>query len=146
MPEGEHIPPRRHLFQIVAGGHDASIDDLLSDRSYYGLSPAATFAYGGLDDDELLQKDLTALGATLDRVLAFDVLADQLVRRLAGRRVCRDCGLTQIDAPVGGGCRECDGALQQRVDDREETSISTAWASTSSRRNRCWSGTRSVLC
>lgn len=48
-----------------------------------------------------------------------------LVRRLAGRRVCRDCGANyHVDfnpPPEEGQCGQCGGELYQRSDDNEET-------------------------
>ncbi|WP_405816403.1 adenylate kinase [Streptomyces sp. NBC_01390] len=74
---------------------------------------------------ELLDEVLAAHNATLDRVLAFDVPDDDLVRRLAGRRTCGDCGLAQHATAASGdepgACQQCGGALQRRKDDQEET-------------------------
>ena len=61
----------------------------------------------------------------LGPVLYFDVDEEELVRRLAGRRVCPDCGAVynvHSDAPaVNGECDRCGGELEIREDDREET-------------------------
>lgn len=74
---------------------------------------------------ELLHQTLVAEGTALDRVLALDVPADHVVRRLADRRTCGDCGLTQRTDPAGSNeensCQDCGGALQRRDDDREGT-------------------------
>lgn len=45
----------------------------------------------------------------------------ELVRRLAERRICSDCG-TNADPADGGGvtCRRCGGTLVHRVDDGEQ--------------------------
>ncbi len=61
----------------------------------------------------------------LDAVVAIAVPEDELVRRLAGRRVCRNCQtMYQVDpanpsSPTA--CARCGGELYQREDDREET-------------------------
>lgn len=59
------------------------------------------------------------------RVLYFDVPEDILVRRLAGRRNCVQCGaiFNVYSAPSARPdvCDRCGGALTQRDDDREET-------------------------
>ncbi len=45
---------------------------------------------------------------------------DELVRRLAGRRICSKCGVNAD--PFGGGsdCGKCGGELVQRVDDNKD--------------------------
>ena len=74
---------------------------------------------------EALAQTLTSLPASLDRVLSVEVPEEELVKRLAGRRVCRGCGqMYHIDAnPVrqSGVCDTCGEALYQRDDDKEET-------------------------
>ena len=71
-----------------------------------------------------LESLLAGLGRRVDRVLALQVPADELVRRLTGRRVCGSCGagyhLTSQPAQRDGWCDRCGGALLQRPDDREE--------------------------
>ena len=60
----------------------------------------------------------------LDAVVSINVPEDELVRRLAGRRVCRQCGAMFCldDAAVRAArCDRCAGELYQREDDREET-------------------------
>lgn len=59
----------------------------------------------------------------LTAIIAFEVPVDKLIRRISGRRVCRECGFTpHIDA-VGesGVCPKCSGGLYQRTDDSEAT-------------------------
>ena len=51
-------------------------------------------------------------------VLDIAVPSDELVRRLASRRVCGQCGEIFGDGS-GSECVKCGGALQQRNDDRE---------------------------
>jgi len=53
-------------------------------------------------------------------VLLLEVPGEELVRRLSGRRVCGACGTNAApDAPAGGRCGKCGGALVQRRDDSE---------------------------
>jgi adenylate kinase len=44
----------------------------------------------------------------------------ELVRRLAGRRICSACGTNAIQATVSLSCGRCGGALVQREDDSED--------------------------
>jgi len=71
---------------------------------------------------ELLLKDL---GHTLDAVLYFEVAEPELVRRLTGRRLCRQCqtAFHLVSAPPrrAGVCDRCGGELYQREDDSEAT-------------------------
>lgn len=61
----------------------------------------------------------------LDAVVSITVPQEELVQRLAGRRVCRQCGVmfhVAFDPPQQPGvCDRCGGALYQREDDAEET-------------------------
>lgn len=56
-------------------------------------------------------------------VLAIDVAEEELVRRLSGRRVCRECAkILHIDTlPTGTTrCPDCGGEIYQRADDAPE--------------------------
>ena len=74
---------------------------------------------------EALDALFARTGISLDRVIYFNVLRDELLRRLTGRRVCRACGRTfhLVSAPpkVAGQCDACGGELYQRADDSEAT-------------------------
>lgn len=64
--------------------------------------------------------------ARLDAVLFLDLAEDEIVRRIAGRRVCRaDSGhvhhVAHSPGAARGVCDTCGGRLHQRADDREET-------------------------
>lgn len=68
---------------------------------------------------------LADLGRSLDAVVVIEVDDDELVRRLAGRRVCAECGATynvHYQPPrTSGECDECGGPLVVRPDDSEDT-------------------------
>jgi adenylate kinase len=68
---------------------------------------------------------LDALGQKLDAVVYFDVSEPELVRRLTGRRLCRQCQTPfhVVSAPPRreGVCDTCGGELYQRADDGEAT-------------------------
>lgn len=59
----------------------------------------------------------------LDLLLDLDVPTDIVVARIAGRRVCSECGATyHVDSPpnVQWVCDVCGGAVVQRDDDTED--------------------------
>jgi adenylate kinase len=68
---------------------------------------------------------LDALGQGPSAVIELVVPQEELVQRMAGRRVCRACGTMShvVFAPsvVAGRCDRCGGDLYQRDDDQEET-------------------------
>ena len=74
---------------------------------------------------EALGRILKDLGQELGAVVYFDVSEAELLRRLTGRRVCRQCGSTfhLVSAPptAPGRCDRCGGQLYQREDDSEAT-------------------------
>jgi adenylate kinase len=78
-----------------------------------------------LPQAESLEGILKAMALPLDAVLSIQVPHDVIVQRLAGRRNCQNCGAlyhVNFDPPRNGEtCDRCDGRLQQREDDREET-------------------------
>lgn len=73
---------------------------------------------------EALDAMLAKSGRPIDAVLKIAVPRDELVRRLAGRRTCGDCGMMSqvaVDQGPNGRCDSCGGPLLQRDDDRLET-------------------------
>jgi adenylate kinase len=74
---------------------------------------------------EALGAMLQQLGQTLDAVVYFDVSEPELLRRLTGRRLCRQCQTPfhLVSAPPvrAGVCDQCGGELYQREDDTEAT-------------------------
>ena len=74
---------------------------------------------------EALERLLEETGQALDAVVYFEVSEPELVRRLTGRRVCRECQAAYhtVSAPPRreGTCDRCGGALYQREDDSEAT-------------------------
>ena len=75
---------------------------------------------------EELEAMLTGIAVKVDRVIELKVDNDEVVRRIAGRRLCRnDSGhIFHVDSKppaVEGVCDDCGGELYQRDDDREET-------------------------
>jgi adenylate kinase len=78
-----------------------------------------------LPQAQALDTFLDRRGQPLDAVVLIAVPAEDAVRRLAGRRVCPDCGSmfhVAFQAPQQAGrCDRCGAALVQREDDHEET-------------------------
>lgn len=76
-----------------------------------------------LPQAEALDSALEPSGG-LDRVLYVNVAEDELVRRLAGRFICRICQTpyheTASPPKKQGKCDACDGELYQRDDDKAE--------------------------
>jgi adenylate kinase len=72
-----------------------------------------------VDQARALDRLMDDLGKGPLLVVELVVPEEDLVRRLAGRRICSKCG---ENAGVGDGptCRRCGGELTQRPDDREE--------------------------
>jgi adenylate kinase len=74
---------------------------------------------------EVLDDVLGVRGTPLSVVLELVVDDEEVVRRLSGRRTCRECAHVWhvvFDPPaLEGICDHCGGKLFQRDDDREET-------------------------
>jgi adenylate kinase len=74
---------------------------------------------------EVLDDLLGGQEVALDVVLELVVDDDEVVRRLSGRRTCRQCGHVwhlDFDPPAADGdCDRCGGELFQRDDDSEDT-------------------------
>lgn len=72
-----------------------------------------------------LDRMLEAAGRRIDVVVYFDVGDDVIIRRLTGRRVCRQAAHifhVEFSPPKAAGRCDLDGSeLYQRDDDREET-------------------------
>jgi adenylate kinase len=71
-----------------------------------------------------LDATLAERGERIERVISIEVPVDELVARVAGRRVCPECGTpyhVDSDPPrVPGRCDHDGAELQQRDDDRPE--------------------------
>jgi adenylate kinase len=71
-----------------------------------------------------LDEALGAQGKAIDHALLISVPDDELISRLGGRWICRNCGRLyheRNDPPkVAGKCDVCGGELYQRDDDRPE--------------------------
>lgn len=74
---------------------------------------------------EALDKALAEKSRAIDRVLYIKVAEAELLKRLSGRWICRNCQTPyhEIDSPpkVKGKCDRCGGELYQRPDDKRAT-------------------------
>ena len=75
---------------------------------------------------QALDRLLESEGITLDAVLDLEVPEDEVVKRIAGRRICRNDSshvfhVTYSPPKQEGVCDVCGGELYQRDDDTEET-------------------------
>ncbi len=74
---------------------------------------------------EALDDALAEENGAIDLVLNIQVPEDVLIKRVTGRRLCRQCGasyhLTYQPPKEPGVCDKCGGELYQRDDDTEQT-------------------------
>lgn len=74
---------------------------------------------------QALDKSLKKHKKTVDKVILLEVSDEELIKRLSGRRICRNCQAVYhiINSPpkVAGKCDKCSGELYQRPDDNVET-------------------------
>jgi adenylate kinase len=73
---------------------------------------------------EALQAILDRIGKSIEHVVNIEVDPEELVRRLTGRRTCKNCGgmfhILFHPPRKEGACDRCGGTLYQREDDKEE--------------------------
>jgi adenylate kinase len=74
---------------------------------------------------EALDRAFAKQGKTIDRVVYIKVAEDELMTRLSGRWICRQCQTPyhEVSSPpkVKGKCDKCGGELYQRDDDKAAT-------------------------
>lgn len=73
---------------------------------------------------EFLASVLVEQNISLDAVLELSIAHEEIIKRLSGRRVCRNCGVSSHVAFDKSNadviCDKCGGELYQREDDKEE--------------------------
>ena len=115
MEKGELVP-------------DSVIMRIVTERIEEG-SPDDKYMFDGFprttEQARMLDEVLTSHGGRVEKVFLLDVARETLVDRLAGRRVCRNCGavyhVRNIPSKKEGICDQCNGPLYQRPDDTEAT-------------------------
>ena len=74
---------------------------------------------------EELDKILDSMNSNIDAVVSIEVPDEEIITRITGRRMCKDCGAVfhvKFSPPKSEGvCDKCGGQLYQRDDDNEET-------------------------
>ena len=77
-----------------------------------------------LPQAEALEELTKEIARPIDAVINLDCEQAELVRRISGRRVCKNCGapyhIQTMKPKVEGVCDICGGPLYQRNDDNEE--------------------------
>jgi adenylate kinase len=72
-----------------------------------------------------LDKALAKQSKAIDKVVNIKVTEKEVIKRLGGRWICRNCQAPyhDVDSPpkVAGKCDRCGGELYQRTDDKPET-------------------------
>jgi adenylate kinase len=115
MDKGALVPD-----ELVLG----MIDERLSQADAHGGFILDGFPRTAAQAGEL-GKMLAARGETLDKVVAIIVPDEEIVKRISGRRTCRNCGAMYhviYDPPRNMNlCNQCNGELYQRDDDAEDT-------------------------
>ena len=107
---------------------DALMVDLIRAR-VADADCAAGFILDGfprtLEQARALDEMLAKVQKPLQHAIDFSVPTEELIRRLTGRRVCRQCGasfhLVSAPSKQEGVCDHCGGELYQRADDNVET-------------------------
>ena len=74
---------------------------------------------------DALENTLEEMGLSIEHVLNVQVDDAELIKRLSGRRTCKECGegyhLEYSPSKVLNICDKCSGELYQRDDDKEAT-------------------------
>ncbi|MDZ7850369.1 MAG: adenylate kinase [Halodesulfurarchaeum sp.] len=99
-------------------------DPVVNEIVKAAIEDTAGFLLDGYPRNESQVEYLDSI-ADLDVVAYLEVSEQELIDRLTGRRVCRECGRSfhvTYDPPEEPGvCDGCGGELYQREDDTEET-------------------------
>lgn len=125
MKEGTPVGLRAKAF-IEAGQlvPDEVVIDMVSER-VARADCAKGYILDGVPRTIAQAQALEDAGIKFDHVIAIDTPDEVVTARLAGRRVCKDCGATYHMAnhppKTEGVCDKCGGAVILRKDDAPET-------------------------
>jgi adenylate kinase len=74
---------------------------------------------------EAFDARLKEKGISLDSVIYLETSEEVIIKRLSGRRICKDCGavyhILNMPPKKEGICDKCQGKLYQREDDQADT-------------------------
>ena len=113
MDKGELVPDDITVKMVV--DHILSLKDkgFILDGFPRNLSQARA-------QDRALEEEKISIELVVNLKVPYDIL----LRRLSGRRICRNCGeiynVYTLPSIVEGRCDKCSGELYQRADDNEE--------------------------
>ena len=78
-----------------------------------------------IEQGKALDKMMASRGSSIDKAIYIEVPENELLKRLTGRWICRQCQTPyhEVNSPpkVRGKCDKCGGELYQRSDDTEAT-------------------------
>jgi adenylate kinase len=78
-----------------------------------------------IEQARALDKMLSSHGETINKAVYIEVPEKELLKRLSGRWICRNCQAPyhEVSSPpkARGKCDKCSGELYQRADDNEQT-------------------------
>ena len=98
-------------------------DNIIIDIIKSQLSHAGGFIFDGFPRTLVQARALSHL-VNIDKVVFLDVPKADIVERLVGRRICKNCGFEYhikfVPSALGEKCEKCTGMLFQRKDDTEE--------------------------
>lgn len=104
---------------------DDTVVDVVEEQLKMDGRVAGGFVLDGFPRTRRQAEELDRIlsGLPLDLVINIDVATEVVLRRIAGRRVCSQCGaLYHVDAPPTQNwtCDACGGHVVQREDDTDE--------------------------
>jgi len=130
-PDCEQSPAMREAQAFIQRGElvpDPIVWELVRERKAC-LHCRGGFILDGfprtLPQAEALDNFLKAEGIALTAVVSYELPAEEIIIRLAGRRTCEECKavyhVVERRPKKAGHCDRCDGKLFQREDDRPES-------------------------
>lgn len=117
-------PLGREVGDIMASGgliNDEVITRVVDERLRQG-DTAGGFLLDGFPRTIPQAQSLDAMIASRAHLVVIDIVLTEaeVVRRLASRMVCAECGTNGEDTGEGAACHDCGGPLVPRADDREQ--------------------------
>lgn len=115
MKEGKLVPDEITIKMVM---EKMSVVDIKSGVVFDGFPRT-------LNQAETLDKAMEETNKKIDTVVYIKVGEEELLKRLSGRWICRNCQTPyhSVSSPpkVAGKCDKCGGELYQRTDDQPET-------------------------